>query len=291
VVFLWKKAPGPVEKKVNGVLVQAFLYEDQLRIAAELDGANNVTSLFVFTGSPNSPDYAVKGGVAYRLVKDQIGSPRLVVDSSTGAVAQRMDFDEFGVVTSENPVGFQPFGFAGGLYDRDTGLVRFGARDYDATTGRWSSKDTLRFAGGGNFYAYAAGDPVNLTDAGGQFVPALLAAIWAIIIADQVVSAGEALVAAYAQRSTQGGPESLNVDKFYHCKGSCDAARNGVFAEYAAATACTVLEFQQRHRERNPNTDEQSAEDQLANAAGRAAAHNSSLTCEESCLMYWVGLP
>ena len=39
-----------------------------------------------------------------------------------------------------NP-GFQPFGFAGGLYDPDTGLVRFGARDYDAETGRWTSKE------------------------------------------------------------------------------------------------------------------------------------------------------
>ena len=33
-----------------------------------------------------------------------------------------------------NP-GFQPFGFAGGMYDAATGLVRFGARDYDAETG------------------------------------------------------------------------------------------------------------------------------------------------------------
>lgn len=32
--------------------------------------------------------------------------------------------------------GFQPFGFAGGLYDRDTRLVPFGARDYDPETGR-----------------------------------------------------------------------------------------------------------------------------------------------------------
>jgi len=35
----------------------------------------------------------------------------------------------------------QPFGFAGGIYDPDTGLVRFGARGYDAETGRWTAKD------------------------------------------------------------------------------------------------------------------------------------------------------
>ena len=33
---------------------------------------------------------------------------------------------------------FQPFGFAGGLYDHQTGLIRFGARDYDSEAGRWT---------------------------------------------------------------------------------------------------------------------------------------------------------
>ena len=66
-----------------------------------------------------------------------------------------------------NP-GFQPFGFAGGLYDRDTGLVRFGARDYDPKTGRWTAKDPILFAGGGaNLYGYVQNDPVNWRDPNG----------------------------------------------------------------------------------------------------------------------------
>ena len=60
---------------------------------------------------------------------------------------------------------FQPFGFAGGLYDADTGLVRFGARDYDAYSGRWTSKDPILFDGGqANLYLYVGGDPVNRVD-------------------------------------------------------------------------------------------------------------------------------
>ena len=66
----------------------------------------------------------VQGGVTYRLVTDQVGSVRLVVDATSGAGAQRVDYDEFGVVLGDSAPGFQPFGFAGGLNDRDTGLVR-----------------------------------------------------------------------------------------------------------------------------------------------------------------------
>jgi len=42
-------------------------------------------------------------------------------EAASDRVARRFDYDP-------NPA-FQPFGFAGGLYDNDTGLVRFGARD------------------------------------------------------------------------------------------------------------------------------------------------------------------
>jgi RHS repeat-associated protein len=79
-----------------------------------------------------------------------------------------MDYDEFGRVTQDSNPGFQPFGFAGGLYDKDTKLVRFGARDYDAETGRWTAKDPLLFNGSsypsGNLYTYAKGDPLNRKD-------------------------------------------------------------------------------------------------------------------------------
>ena len=64
--------------------------------------------------------------------------------------------------------GFQPFGFAGGLYDQHTKLVRFGARDYDPEVGRWTAKDLISFLGrGANLYAYGLNDPVNLTDSFG----------------------------------------------------------------------------------------------------------------------------
>jgi RHS repeat-associated protein len=82
-----------------------------------------------------------------------------------------MDYDEFGRVLIDTNPGWQPFGFAGGLWDADTGLVRFGARDYEAETGRWTSKDPIRFAGGDtNLYGYVGGDPINMRDPQGLTV-------------------------------------------------------------------------------------------------------------------------
>ena len=154
-----------IGKKVNGTLAQGFLYQGGLRPVAELDGSNAVVSRFVYATHINVPDYMVEGGVTYRLITDQLGSPRLVVNAATGAVAQRIDYDEFGQVLSDSNPGFQPFGFAGGLYDRNTKLVRFGARDYDAETGRWTAKDPIGFGGGdGDLYGYVGGEPISRTD-------------------------------------------------------------------------------------------------------------------------------
>jgi len=159
-----------VGKKVDGVLVQGFLYQDQLNPVAELDGSNNVVSRFVYGTKINVPDYVVKGGVTYRIISDHLGSVRLVVDVATGDVVQRIDYDEFGVVLLDTNPGFQPFGFAGGLYDVDTRLVRFGARDYDPDTGRWTAKDPIRLSGGDtNLYVAVRNDPINRIDPAGLY--------------------------------------------------------------------------------------------------------------------------
>jgi RHS repeat-associated protein len=154
-----------IGKKVNGVLVQSFLYANQLNPIVELDGAGNVVATFVYGSRVNVPEYIIKGSETYRVISDHLGSPRIVVDAATGAVAQRLDYDEFGRVLQDTNPGFQPFGFAGGIWDADVGLLRFGARDYEAKTGRWTAKDASGIRGRqANFYSYALADPVNNFD-------------------------------------------------------------------------------------------------------------------------------
>ena len=164
-----------IGKNVNGVRTQGFLYQGPLAPVTELDGSNQVISRFVYATRVNVPDYMIKAGIAYRIVTDHLGSVRLVVNTATGEVVQRIDYDEYGRVTANTAPGFQPFGFAGGLYDDQTGLVRFGGRDYDAETGRWTTKDPLGFEGGSsNLLAYALEDPINVADPLGEQVPAWL---------------------------------------------------------------------------------------------------------------------
>jgi RHS repeat-associated protein len=154
-------------KRLNGSTVAGYLYSGA-RLVAQLDAANAVISRFVYGTSSVVPDYMVRAGVTYRIFSDPLGSPRLVVNTSNGQIAERIDYDEFGKVTNDTAPGFIPFGFAGGLYDPDTGLVRLGMRDYDAGPGRWTAKDPWLIAGGDtNFYAYAGNDPVNNTDPSG----------------------------------------------------------------------------------------------------------------------------
>jgi hypothetical protein len=95
-------------------------------VVAQLNASNAVVSQFIYASRDNVPDFMVSGGVIYRIFSDQLGSPRLVMNASTCQIAERIDYDEFGNVIFDTNPRFQPFGFAGGLYDQDTKLVRFG---------------------------------------------------------------------------------------------------------------------------------------------------------------------
>jgi len=112
---------------------------------------------------------------------DQVGSLRAITDSNHNIIKE-ITYDTFGNILSDSNEAFKiPFGFAGGLQDSDSGLVRFGYRDYDPFTGKWTAKDPIGFDGGdSNLYGYVLGDPVNFVDPEGliliaaPFIPALI---------------------------------------------------------------------------------------------------------------------
>ena len=127
--------------------VTHYIWNSSNQLIGTADGSGVLEARFIYGSKGHVPDYMVKNSENYQIVTNHLGSPVVVVNASTGVVAQEIVYDEWGnIVTDSNP-GFQPFGFAGCLYDQDTKLCRFGARDYDASIGRWLSKDPILFAG------------------------------------------------------------------------------------------------------------------------------------------------
>jgi RHS repeat-associated protein len=95
------------------------------------------------------------------------------------------------VISDTNPTLEIPFGFAGGLHDKDTNLIRFGYRDFDPETGRWTARDPIGFAGGDtNLYGYVASDPVNFVDPTGEFAIVTAVVGIAVIVAGIYAMAG-----------------------------------------------------------------------------------------------------
>ena len=102
----------------------------------------------------------LRDGDTYLVGSDPIGSPRVVADAS-GVVIEVVDWDAFGVRTADSNAGFWlPIGWAGGIEDPLTGLVRFGARDYEPATGRFTTLDPTLFESNEyNLYRYGRNAP------------------------------------------------------------------------------------------------------------------------------------
>lgn len=109
----------------------------------------------------------LRGGAWYYVACDQVGSPRVVVDGA-GQPVKDVERDAFGVVLRDSNPDFELcIGFAGGIEDRATGLVRFGRRDYDPQAGRWTGPDPLGFLGDTHLYRYVWNNPVSFRDPSG----------------------------------------------------------------------------------------------------------------------------
>ncbi len=156
-----------IAKKINSIIQEKYLWQGQTRLLAIFDESDHVIARFEYADG-RVPMSMTSAGTTYYLAHDPVGSLRLVADEA-GNVVKRVDYDAFGnIIADSNPAFEIWFGFAGGLHDRDIGLVRFGHRDYDPQIGRWTAKDPIFFNGGDtDLYGYCLNDPINGFDPDG----------------------------------------------------------------------------------------------------------------------------
>ncbi|MCC8193897.1 MAG: RHS repeat-associated core domain-containing protein [Deltaproteobacteria bacterium] len=172
---------GPVRKYADGALVMEYSWLDPFRLEACADHETGVVYLPHYDGrgrmaacrvaalrkgSALPSLFGIRGGEAVLFcVCDQVGTPKAVRDHG-GRPVKHLWYDSFGnLLTDTRPELYLPVGFAGGLADKDTRLVRFGYRDYDPVVGRFTSPDPLGDTGGDHdVYDYCVDDPVSLVD-------------------------------------------------------------------------------------------------------------------------------
>jgi len=152
---------------VNGVsrVVAEYLWLDPLRLGGFHDGQQWWKLLYDAKGQGRSPVGVENGRERYLILTDQVGTA-LALATTDGRIVQAMQYDSFGNLLAQTGNAVRlPLGFAGGLFDADTGLTRFVWRDYDADTGRFTALDPLREKGGDkDWYGYCVDDPVNRVD-------------------------------------------------------------------------------------------------------------------------------
>jgi len=87
--------------------------------------------------------------------------------SPAQALTGTRQYDAFGNLATSTGTWTGPFGYAGGFgYQEDaTGLRLLGHRLYDASTGRFLTRDPIK--DGRNWYAYCESDPISFADPNG----------------------------------------------------------------------------------------------------------------------------
>lgn len=153
-----------VARVAPGGATTQYLYGDpehQTRVTAIIAGGELTTLDYDDQGEVFS---FVRAGTRYGVATDQVGSPRVV--TLNGTIVKTVEYSAFGEVLSDSAPAFElPIGYAGGLPDPATGLLRMGLRDYDPLTGRFTTRDPLGFDSGQlNLYVYAGNDPIERRD-------------------------------------------------------------------------------------------------------------------------------
>jgi RHS repeat-associated protein len=121
-------------------------------------------------------------------VWDGLGNPvGLLTDYASNAFSYTYDPYGVQVLTAGGTGGGtsqNPYSFKAGIQDRASGLVKFGIRWYNPTTGTWTQQDTLDTPldpHNANRYAYAANDPINNVDPSGKVTGAQFACGVAVV--------------------------------------------------------------------------------------------------------------
>ena len=154
-----------ITENAQSVIVNEKSYTWGLDLSNTLQGAGGVGGLLAV-----STDDQLLGTRDYFYAYDGNGNVVANVDTQTGAMVASYEYNPFGerIRASydkpdiHNLIG--EIGFSTKIIDQETEMVYYGFRYYNASTGRWLSRDPIAEEGGLNLYGMLDNDPVNFVD-------------------------------------------------------------------------------------------------------------------------------
>jgi RHS repeat-associated protein len=183
--FVYNEINQLVQVKTSGgTVIASYTYDDQGRrisvtasgstvyyhysgdkVIYVTDGNNIITADYTYDAAGN-PATLTYGGVTYYYHLDGHGSVTTLTDGS-GNIAAQYTYDAWGNILSQSGAmaSINPFRYSGYYYDEATGLYYLMARYYDASVGRFITRDSIDDV---NLYSYCDGNPVNGIDPSGK---------------------------------------------------------------------------------------------------------------------------
>ncbi len=287
---------GELKRAVVGAQTVTYAYDAGGRRVARTEGGDTTEYLYGEPGVParvtavRAPDGELTvlrydregvlhaldvGATRYRVLVDQAGSPIAVADA-TGALVKTVAYDAWGGVTDDSAPAFElPVGYAGGLPDPVTGLVRFGFRDYDPATGRFTARDPLLYGGGRTgLYVYAGNDPIGRADPTG--LDETVAGQIKSFAADKAISKGLDSLATTNKSGTVA--EGVVVDTLRQTAET--AIKKGEFSEAVQAKVEGVAQQMGAHDEFRRLQEQAAKNAEGATKSGNALKKAAATACD-----------
>jgi RHS repeat-associated protein len=154
---------GPVPRTRDSTLNLLRSYVWGLDLSGTMQGAGGVGGLLAVTSYSSSPSPLAS---SLFPVYDGNGNILSAIDASNGTVAATYEYGPFGEpLRATGPAATaNPFRFSTKYTDVETGLLYYGLRYYNPSTGRWLSRDPINERGGINLYGMIGNDAVNGVD-------------------------------------------------------------------------------------------------------------------------------
>jgi RHS repeat-associated protein len=151
-------------QKSSASTTSSYVY-DGSDLLVELDGAGNAITKYGHGPDTDEPLATSHDETLSFYEADGLGSVISISDSSA-SLSNTYNYEAFGSSSSTGTLT-NSFRYTGREFDSETALLYLRARYLDSTTGRFLSEDPVNFAGGINFYRYAANNPIAFVDPSG----------------------------------------------------------------------------------------------------------------------------